>query len=122
MRALLTNFLRLAAGPASINALLPSAPVSDRHEFDERIGISSSELTSGEIQSYRPLFHELLAAEAPRPSFAKVHDACVRTAGGELLFPASATDGAIYIARNPLDVAVSFAHTLKGRSTASSAA
>ena len=110
MRVLLTNYLRPAGGPASINALLPGALPSDRHEFEERTGLQSSGLTPDQLLRYRSLFHELLAAELPRPTFVKVHDACLRTARNEWLFPASATAGAIYIARNPLDVAVSFAH------------
>lgn len=40
----------------------------------------------------------------------KVHDAYTFVAEGVPLFPARATTGVIYIMRNPLDVAVSFAH------------
>ena len=110
MRALLTNYLQPTEGPASINALLPGPSPFDRHEFEERTGLDSPGLTLGESLRYRSLFHELFAAERPRPSFPKVHDACLRTARNEWLFPASGTAGAICIVRNPLDVAVSFAH------------
>ena len=113
MRVLLTNYLQPADGPASINALTPGGRAFDRHEFEECIGLQSSALTPDEMLRYRSLFHELVAAESPQPTFIKVHDACLRTDRGELLFPASATAGAIYIVRNPLDVAVSSAHHLQ---------
>ena len=110
MRVLLANYLRPAGEPASINELLPGACWFDRHEFEECTGLHLSALTADETLRYRSLFHELLAAKLPRPTFVKVHDACLRTDRGELLFPASASAGAIYIVRNPLDVAVSYAH------------
>jgi hypothetical protein len=40
--------------------------------------------------------------------FVKVHDAYLPTKAGEPLIPLGATDAALYIVRNPLDVAVSF--------------
>ena len=110
MRVLLTNYRRPGDGPASINALLPGASWFNRHEFEECIGLQSSALTLDEMLRYRSLYAEVLAVESPHPTFVKAHDACLRTDRGELLFPASATAGAIYIVRNPLDVAVSFAH------------
>ena len=42
----------------------------------------------------------------------KIHDAWIRLPGGEPLIPADVTRAVIYIIRNPLDVAVSFAHHL----------
>ena len=110
MRVLLSNLLRREQGPASINALLPGGPASSREVFDELVGLPSSDMTPDKILLYLPLFRELLAAECARPTFAKVHDACLRNADGALLFPRTGTAGAIYIVRNPLDVAVSFAH------------
>ena len=77
--------------------------------FDETLGVPSSDLTPDEILRLRPRFHELLAAELPRPTFVKVHDACIRTTAGPL-FPRAATAGAIYLVRNPLDVVLSYAH------------
>ena len=110
MRVLLTNYLKPTVGPASINALLSGARWFDRHEFEEWTGLQSSALTPDQMLRYRSLYAEALAEERPGPTFVKAHDAYVRTDRGELLFPASATTGAIYIVRNPLDVAVSFAH------------
>ena len=109
LRALLTNFLN-GGEPACINALLGGPAAILREEFDERLGLSSSDLAPEEILRYRSRLHELLGADSPHRSFVKVHDACLRTAGGALLFPPGATYGAVYLVRNPLDVAVSCAH------------
>ena len=109
LRAVLTNYLREEDGPASINALIGSSIADSRFLFDEHTGLPSSDMTPGELLHHRSRFHELLAAELPRPTFVKVHDACLRTSAG-LLFPRVATAGVIYLVRNPLDVAVSWAH------------
>ena len=110
MRVLLTNLLRPGQRPASINDLLPGAPAFSRAAFDELVGLPSSDLTPDKLLLYLPLFRELLAEKCARPTFAKVHDACLRNADGALLFPPRGSAGAICIVRNPLDVAVSFAH------------
>ena len=110
LRAVLTSYLRPDAGPVSINDLVATNLI-DRSCFDEVLGLPSSDLTPGEALKLRPLLHELMAAELPAPAFVKVHDACVRTPAGPL-FPRAATAAAIYLVRNPLDVAVSYAHHL----------
>ena len=112
LRALLSNYLRSEGEPAPINALVGGWAANDRTAFDECIGLDSSDMTLEEILRHRPLFHEWLArdAEADGPAFVKIHDACVRTAGGAALFPKATTAGVVYLVRNPLDVAVSYAH------------
>ena len=110
LRALLTNYLRATQGPASINALIGRPIANDRHRFDELLGLASSDLTREETLRHRPLFHRLLAEELPRPTFVKTHHAYLRNGSGTLLFPPEATVGAVYVIRNPLDIAVSFAH------------
>ena len=108
LRAVLTCYLQAAGDSLSINALI-GGMATQREMFDELVGLPSSDMTPGEILRLRPLLHELLAAESPHPTFVKVHDACIRTAAGPL-FPRTATAGAVYLVRNPLDVAVSYAH------------
>ena len=109
MRAVLTNYLRDGEGPGSINALIGPPIAGSRAHFDDLVGVPSADLTRVELLRHRRRFHELLAAELPRPTFVKVHEACLRTADGPL-FPRAATAGAVYLVRNPLDVAVSLAH------------
>ena len=110
VRALLSNYVDGGDEPASINCLIGGNIVVDRGRFDDMVGLASSDLAPSGILKRRPAFHVQLAAELPRPTFVKVHDACLRVAPGTWLFPAAATAGSVCIVRNPLDVAVSFAH------------
>ena len=110
LRAVLTQYLRNDGEPASINTLLGRRLAGDRETFDELVGLDSSDLTPDEVLHYRPSFCELLAEALPPPAFVKAHDAYLRLPGGATLFPKTATAGVIYLVRNPLDVAVSYAH------------
>ena len=120
LRAVLTNYLRDDDAPVSINALLGPPVASSRETFDELVGLDSSDLTPEEVLHHRPLLHELLARESTEPAgapahegapvFVKVHEAYLRTVDGMALFPKAVTAGVVYLVRNPLDVAVSYAH------------
>jgi len=80
---------------------------SERKAFDRLSGLDGSDLLPDEIDLLRPRVYEAAAAEARRPMFVKVHDANLPTKAGEPLIPPAATAAALYIVRNPLDVAVS---------------
>jgi hypothetical protein len=110
MRIFLTNYLRDADTPADINDLDGGPIASARRAFDEAVGVEASDLTPEEIDHFRPGVYVQMAAQAEGTLFLKVHDAYVLNVEGEPLFPAAATQGVIYLLRNPLDVAVSFAH------------
>jgi aryl sulfotransferase len=92
---------------------LAHVPVAASRElFDDHAGLSSADLRMDEIERLRPEVYEQAAARAHRPLFMKVHDARTSAATEGTLFPAVCSTGAIYIVRNPLDVAASFAHHL----------
>lgn len=110
MRILLTNYLRNADEPADINSLDGGPIASARQAFDDHVGIEGSDLTQDEIERYRPFVYEQMSAEAKEALFLKVHDAYTYTRFGYPLISKAATAGVIYLLRNPLDVAVSFAH------------
>jgi hypothetical protein len=110
LRAFLTNFLRHEDQPANINELEGGPTSAARPLFDEAVGIEASDLTPEEIECYRPAVYRYMAARSPSTLFLKIHDAYTYTPEGVPLVPVEATHGAIYILRNPLDVAVSFAH------------
>lgn len=82
---------------------------SERTAFDQFSGLDASELLPDEIDLLRPRVYEVAARRATRPMFVKVHDAYLPTPAGEPLIPVAATRAVLYIVRNPLDVAVSFA-------------
>jgi len=107
MRAFLTAW---QAGAVDINGLHAGSVMNSRHLFDEEMGLASSDLSLAELFRLRGGFHIRMAASMRAPCFVKTHDA-FRLPGGEAcLFPAGASAGCVYIVRNPLDVAVSFAH------------
>jgi aryl sulfotransferase len=110
LRILLTNYLRNADEPADINALDGGPIASARQVFDDHVGVEASDLTQDEIERYRPAVYELISAQAAVPIFLKVHDAYTCTPDGIPLISKAATAGVLYLIRNPLDVAVSFAH------------
>jgi len=109
-RVFLTNLLSDADTPASINELERTPIASARGVFDNNIGFEASDLTADEIDRLRPELYIHLAETATEPLFMKIHDAYTNVADNMPLIPAAATGGAIYFIRNPLDVAVSFAH------------
>ena len=111
-RAFLTAYRQ---GAADINALDGGGLITSRHMFDDYMGVASSELTFEELLRLRSDFHRQLASTVLAPWFAKTHDAFQQSGDGRALFPAEASAGCIYIVRNPLDVAISYAHH-EGRS------
>jgi len=81
-----------------------------RVTFDEMLGVESSDLTAAEIETLRPRLFEALARDELEPMLRKVHEPWVRTPAGEPLFPPAVTLGAVYIVRDPRDVAVALSH------------
>lgn len=109
-RAFLANLLRNSNVPADINELEGGPIASSRQLFDEATGLSSADLLPDEIEKLRPLVYEYIAQQSEDVVFHKIHDAFTTTSDGKPLVPESATKVVIYFVRNPLDVAVSFAH------------
>jgi aryl sulfotransferase len=73
------------------------------------LGFATSSLTPDEIDGLRPLCDALLDGSLDEVRFRKIHDA-LRTGGGALIVPPENTRAAIYVVRDPRDVAVSWAH------------
>ena len=114
VRLLLANVL--ADEDVSINRItraLPGTVATSREQFDELAGVESCLWTDDEAEALRPDVYRYRARQAAGDGtpllFCKAHDALHDTSAGELLFPEDATVGAIYMLRNPLDVAVSHA-------------
>lgn len=111
-RAFLTNLLRDNDEPADINRLEGSPIASSRGLFDKAVGIEAADLTHGEVERLRPEVYEHFSNQANETRFLKIHDAYtyIDDCPDKPLVSLNATRGAIYIIRNPLDVAISFAH------------
>ena len=90
------------------NGFAPNA--SQLYDLEEALDVESSDLSLAELEALRPTAYRMLAQQATRPLFRKVHDAWSRIPGGEPLFPPEVTLGTFYIVRDPRDVAVSWSH------------
>lgn len=80
------------------------------NEMEIELDVEVSELTPAELDELLPDSLTLAAAAEPTPQFRKVHDCWGRTRSGRLRFPPAATRAAVHLARDPRDVAVSWAH------------
>lgn len=93
-----------------INEPTPTPIASSRAILDKALGIESSNLTDEEVRRLRPLAYEtMFSQEADEPVFMKVHDAWTLLDDGRPVLGAVG-GAALYIIRNPLDVAVSNAN------------
>jgi LPS sulfotransferase NodH len=111
LRAFLANLLHGGQQPLPINDL-KNYVYGDGFlvHFAQLSGKREEELTDDDIHRLRPQIHMWFArAKAPQDVFVKTHNALVTDRGQPMITP-EATAGAIYVVRNPLDVAVSYAH------------
>lgn len=107
-RALINNLLADGPAPVSINALDHGSISSARSWLDGLLGYASANLSADEIDRLRPALYRW-SLRRPGIVHHKTHEAWTRTVDGEPLLCREATLGAVYLLRNPLDVAVSAA-------------
>lgn len=99
--------------PIELSAISTFGRVSARRELiDRELEIDSGLLTEEETQEFRPDMHAVLYGEPGPPQIVKAHDAWLRTSSGRPIFDKSVTHAAIYLLRDPRDVAVSWARFL----------
>lgn len=110
-RVFLSNLMQEADKPVSINELERTPIAGARQLFDDAVGYEAADLSREEIERLRPEVYEYLSHEADDIRFLKIHDACtyIDDCPDKPLISFQATRGGIYILRNPLDVAISFA-------------
>jgi aryl sulfotransferase len=106
LRAVLSAWL--CDGPVDLARLVGQPIASSRAAFDSVIGMPSSRLTPGEIAVLRPRVDEAVAV-AGHTRVRKVHDSYAAGPAGEPVVSTAVTHGAIYVVRDPRDVAVSYA-------------
>lgn len=111
LRAFLANYMRNPDRPLPINELpnfifgdglaAPYLAVSGKASADD--------LSDEEAIKLRPRVQEMFARSSPDTVFVKTHNAVALVEGMPTIVP-QYTGGAVYVIRNPLDVAVSYAH------------
>jgi hypothetical protein len=95
--------------PVDINELTTGSIASSRGWLDEVLGFDTAELDHDEVDRLRPEVYRW-SAQHDDIGYHKIHDAYSLTTDGEPLVSREATLGALYILRNPLDVAPSYAN------------
>jgi aryl sulfotransferase len=110
-RIFLANLAAGEAGPADINELDRRGGIaSSRHEFEAVTLLDSALVSHEDIDRLRPAVHALAAAKAREQRWIKVHDAYTLNADGEPVLGRCTALAAVYLVRDPRDVAVSLAH------------
>lgn len=93
------------AGEPDINRLAAGRVSASSHMLIEHaLGVDPTALSAREIRPLRRRLHRLLAAQGGETRFLKLHDANL-----DDLIPAVPDLAVIYIVRDPLDIAVSYA-------------
>ncbi len=109
MRILLSNLLSGSENPEDINNLaLRDGSACNRDDFEEYTLLDSTLLCPHEIENLMPLVQEAKAADGSTARFIKVHDAWRYLPDGRPMLGRAAR-AALYLVRDPRDVAVSFA-------------
>ncbi|MFV3130382.1 sulfotransferase domain-containing protein [Niveispirillum sp. KHB5.9] len=110
LRLMLLSLMRGGAA-VDINRLGNDAGLASQFEIDELLVVEAGELFPQEQIAVQPALNRAIAAETGDGlKLRKVHDRYWRTPAGEAVFPASVSRGAVYMVRDPRDIAMSFAH------------
>lgn len=112
LRAFLHNYIRQPAEPYDINRLTDlttgESGAALYARYDPR---PASHYTAADVQRMRPLVHRDLTRLNPDLVLVKTHNASLLVEGKPLVTP-EVTAGAIYLVRDPRDVALSYARHL----------
>lgn len=110
-RSILTALLNELDDTPDLNRLVGNMLVG-WNGIEEAMGVKPTELGRDAILELRPAYARawVAQAESADPLFIKTHDRLDRVRTGEWAVPPEVTRCAIYLVRNPLDVAVSYAH------------
>jgi len=110
MRAFIATYVEDPDRPLRINDLPRYALGDSQVEHFERLsGKAVAEMSRKEVNALRGRVQEWFVETRPDDVFVKTHNIIGKVGKRPLISP-SVTAGAIYIVRNPLDVAISLAH------------
>ena len=109
LRAFLRNLLEDGEAPVDINDLSTGSIASARGWLDEVLGFDTADLSPDEVERLRPQVYQWALTD-DEVGYHKIHDAYTLTQDGEPIVSREGTLGALYILRNPLDVAPSAAN------------
>ncbi len=107
LRAVYTS-MRTGRDP-DINALEGADVAADRGLFERVLGVRSSDMTVQEVEVLRPRADEAMVSEQSGDTWRKIHDGLFNGPTGEPIVSVKATRAALYVIRDPRDVAISMA-------------
>ncbi|MET4697948.1 aryl sulfotransferase [Constrictibacter sp. MBR-5] len=108
MRVLLSNLLADAAEPASINNLSAETTLGSCWRFGDDMLVDADLFDGEELERMRALHCDSVAAGLTSPFFCKTHERFEGHAGTPVL--GTGARAAVYIVRDPRDVAISLSH------------
>ncbi len=112
MRSFIYALQNEGVNEIDINAIQTGSIASQYDWVANGLGFDIDELPAQEVDRLRPKAYRFISDNLTAFGYHKVHDAQYAVSKQEVLFPADATQGVLLIVRNPLDIAVSFAHHL----------
>ena len=113
VRLFFENLLRGEGTPVSINDIRNGSYGFERRLlFDSEAPAAAADLLPHEMENLLPAVFAQWATEATGPLLVKVHDRARRTPAGQWLFLPEHVRAVLYLARHPMDVAVSYSHHL----------
>jgi hypothetical protein len=109
LRAFLANLFRNPPRPIPIDEL-PQHAIGDNFliHYEQYTGRPRADLSDEELNALRPKVHDWIAEARADTVLMKTHNILGKVGDVPLITP-SATAGAVYVVRNPLDLAVSYA-------------
>ncbi len=112
LRLLLANYFMPKGEEIHINNIFRFTTADTRQDFfDKAAGRPFHARDAHDWLSMRPKALRLIAASKPGHHFVKTHSKIARIEG-QALIPPELTAGAVYVCRNPFDVAISYARHL----------
>jgi hypothetical protein len=109
LRAFLANYFAPKGAPVGINKLFDEVVSDVRQDFfDQVAGVPFQGRSFDDSIALRPKVQRLIAAAKPGHQFVKTHSKIARIGPVDLILP-EVTAAAIYIIRNPFDLAPSYA-------------
>ena len=109
-RLVLTSALKPSQEALNINQINITRHASDRSLFVEALGFNSYLLSEDELLRLRPKVYTWYSQQKKQVQYFKIHDAYIYMNDEAPLVPYEGSLGVLYFIRNPLDIAISFAH------------
>jgi aryl sulfotransferase len=110
-RIFLANLTAAEDAPLDINDLNERGDIaSSRYEFEAATLLDSGLISHDDIDRLRPRVYERIATEVTEQRWVKVHDAYSITPDGEPVLGRGVARAAVYLVRDPRDVAISLAY------------